>query len=108
MLLPFYYFNATPKIKNCKQISSLLQKFSLRADWAEKLLEMTETDKGKSAQSISAFVQESQNQIHAINQKLQRLLDGYLEQDIEREIYREQKTKLLLDKEVAGRENGAD
>ena len=65
-----------------KQISSLLQKFSLRADWAEKLLEMAETDKDKSAQSVSAFVLESQNQIRAINQKLRRLLDGYLEQDI--------------------------
>ena len=36
--------------------------------------------------------------IRAIQTKLQRLLDGYLEQDIEREIYREQKTKLLLEK----------
>ena len=59
---------------------------------------MAETDKEKSAQSVSAFVLESQNQIRAINQKLQRLLGGYLEQDIEREIYREQKTKLLLEK----------
>ena len=76
-----------------KQISSLLQKFSLRADWAEKLLEMTETEKDKSAQSVSAFVLESQNQIRAINEKIQRLLDGYLEQDIEREIYCEKKQK---------------
>ena len=81
-----------------KQISSLLQKFSLRADWAEKLLKMTETEKEKSAQSVSAFVLESQNTIRAINAKLQRLLDGYLEQDIERETYREQKQKLLLEK----------
>ena len=59
---------------------------------------MAEKDKEKSAQSVSAFVFESQNKIRAINQKLQRLLDGYLEQDIEREIYREQKTKLLMEK----------
>ena len=52
-----------------KQISSLLQKFSLRADWAEKLLEMAEKDKEKSAQSVSAFVLESQNQIRAIQYK---------------------------------------
>ncbi|MDD3434742.1 MAG: recombinase family protein [Candidatus Pacebacteria bacterium] len=61
-----------------KQISSLLQKFSLCADWAKKLLQMTESEKEKSAQSVSAFVLESQNTIHAINEKLQRLLDGYL------------------------------
>ena len=59
---------------------------------------MTGSEKDKSAQSVSVFVQESQNQIRAINEKLQRLLDGYLEQDIEREIYREQKQKLLLEK----------
>ncbi len=79
----------------------------MRADWAEKLLEMAETDKEKSAQSVSAFVLESQNQIRAIQTKLQRLLNGYLEQDIEREIYREQKNKTSYGKEVAGRENGA-
>ena len=53
-----------------------MKKFSLRADWAKKLLDMTETDKDKSVQSVSAFVLESQNQIRAINEKLQRLLDG--------------------------------
>ena len=109
--LDYIYYHCTKKNKSIKcpepcirqeeldkQISSLLQKFSLRADWAEKLLEMTESEKEKSAQSVSAFVLESQNTIRAINEKLQRLLDGYLEQDIEREIYREQKQKLLLEK----------
>jgi len=59
---------------------------------------MAEKDREVSAQSVSAFVQESQDKIRTIQTKLQRLLDGYLEQDIEREIYREQKTKLLLEK----------
>ncbi len=107
----YIYYHCTKKRKDMKcpepcirqeeldkQLSHLIQKFSLRADWAEKMLEMVETDKDKSAQSTSAFVLESQDQIRAINEKLQRLLDGYLEQDIEREIYREQKTKLLLEK----------
>jgi DNA invertase Pin-like site-specific DNA recombinase len=81
-----------------KQISSLFQKVSLRSDWAEKLLEMLENDKIKSAQSVSAFVQEAGEKIKTINIKLQRLLDGYLEQDIEREIYRTEKAKLLSEK----------
>ncbi len=107
----YIYYHCTKKNKSIKcpepcirqesldeQISSLLQKFSLRADWAEKLLEMVETDKEKSAQSVSAFVLESQIKIRAIQTKLQRLLDGYLEQDIEREVYREQKAVLLSEK----------
>ena len=59
---------------------------------------MLKKDKTKSAQSVSAFVQESGEKVKTINIKLQRLLDGYLEQDIEREIYREQKAKLLSEK----------
>ena len=81
-----------------KQISSLLQKVSLRTDWAEKLNARMEKDKTKSVQSVSAFVQESENKIKIFNTKLQRLLDGYLEQDIEREIYRQEKAKLLSEK----------
>ena len=107
----YIYYHCTKKNKSIKcpepcirqeeldkQISSLLQKFYLRADWAEKLLEMAEADKEKTAQSVSVFVQESQNKIRAIQTKLQRLLDGYLEQDIEREVYREQKAILLSEK----------
>ena len=107
----YIYYHCTKKNKSIKcsepcirqeeldkQISSLLQKFSLRSNWAEKLITMTERDKEKSAQSVSAFVQENKEKIKAINIKLQRLLDGYLEQDIEREIYRQEKAKLFLEK----------
>jgi len=81
-----------------KQISSMLQKFSLRSDWTIKLMEMLEKDKTKSAQSVFAFVQENKKKIKTINTKLQRLLDGYLEQDIERETYHQEKAKLLSEK----------
>ena len=81
-----------------KQISSLLQKFSLKNDWVEELNKMLERDKTKTVQSFTAFVQETQSKIKEISAKLQRLLDGYLEQDIEREIYRTEKAKLLFEK----------
>jgi len=77
-----------------KQVSSLLQKVSLRPDWAGKLQIRLEKDKIKSAQSVSAFVQEIGEKIKIINSKLQRLL----EQDIERETYRAEKAKLLSEK----------
>ncbi len=81
-----------------RQLSSKIQKVSLRKDWAEKLLKMAEKDKEKSTQSVSAFAQEVNEKIKNINIKLQRLLDGYLEQDIEREVYRKKKAKLLSEK----------
>ena len=88
-----------------KQISSLLQKVSLRLDWAEKLQIRLEKDKTQSAQSVSAFVQKSQEKIKVIQTKLQRLLDGYLEQDIDREIYRVEKAKLLSEKKSLDEQN---
>ncbi|PIZ44829.1 hypothetical protein COY31_01735 [Candidatus Wolfebacteria bacterium CG_4_10_14_0_2_um_filter_39_18] len=51
-------------------------------DWAEELQSMLEKDKKESAQSCSAFFQEAQEKIRVVKTKLQRLLDGYLEQRI--------------------------
>lgn len=80
----YIYYHCTKKNKSIKypepcirqeeldkQLSHLIQKVSLCPDWAEKLLAMAEADKEKSAQAVSAFVLESQNQIRTINGKLQ-------------------------------------
>jgi flagellar hook-basal body complex protein FliE len=103
------YYRCTKKWTKCgqpytrqeeldRQLSYMIQKVSLRQDWAEKLLEMAETEKQKSAQSCFTFAQEANEEIKAVNTKLQRLLDSYLEQDIDREIYRVKKAKLLFEK----------
>ena len=81
-----------------KQLSSLLQKFSLKPNWAAELRKMLEKDKTEAAQSSTAFVREAREKIRAIQTKLQRLLDGYLDQVIEQEIYRTEKAKLLSEK----------
>ena len=83
-----------------KQISSLLQKFSLKKEWANKMREMLEKDKLQSVQSSATFVEESKKEVVAINTKLQRLLDSYLEQDIERETYLAKKTELISGKKT--------
>ena len=81
-----------------KQLSDLIQKFSLKKNWAEKLMQMLEKDKSDSAHNSFAFVQESKDKIESIKIKLQRLLDSYLEQDIEREIYLEKKNIFMHEK----------
>ena len=80
------------------QISSLLQKVSLPQDWADYLNKRLEKDKMESAQSVSALVSENEKRIQNIVVKLQRLLDGYLDQDIDKEVYRSEKSKLLSEK----------
>ena len=59
---------------------------------------MLEKDKAETAQSATAFIQEAREKIRGIQTKLQRLLDGYLEQIIEQEVYRTEKAKLLSEK----------
>ena len=108
----FYtYYHCTKKRKDFKcpepcirqealdeQISTMLQKVSLPPDWAEYLNTQLEKDRTDSAQFVSAFTHNAQERITAIQTKLQRLLDGYLEQDIEREVYLKEKSKLLSEK----------
>ncbi len=108
----FYtYYHCTKKRKDMKcpepcvrqesldaQISSMLQKVSMPKDWAEYLNTRLEQDRTNSAQSVSVFVEKNQKRIKDISLKLQRLLNGYLEQDIDKEVYRMEKAKLLSEK----------
>ncbi len=83
-----------------RQLSSLLQTISLRQDWAVKMLEKLKVDEADTAQSFTAFVAEKQSTKRAIETKLQRLLDSYLEQDIDRDEYRERKADLMSEKKT--------
>ena len=107
----YTYYRCTKKSKTIKclesavrekemdrQLSSLIKKVSLPKDWAEELNRLALQDYGKSAQSLAVCVKEKQDAISSINIRLERLLNGYLEQDIEQEIYRAEKAKLLLQK----------
>jgi len=81
-----------------RQLSSLIQKVSLPKDWAEELNRMALEDHGNSAQSLTACVKEKKAKIFEISQKLERLLNGYLDQIIDEQDYRNQKAKLLSEK----------
>ena len=107
----YTYYRCTKKSKvvNCtepcirqekldEQISSLLQTVSLRHDWAKEWRVMLSHDEKNFAQSTNAFVEEKKVKIRGLDMKLQRLLDSYLEQDIERNVYLEKKAKLMSEK----------
>src|SRR3989338_5056633 len=83
-----------------KQLSALIQKVSLPQDWAMELVQMAEEDGKEAAQSCTAFVQEAQEKTKSINVQIQRLMDVYLEQDIEREEYRTKKAKFMSEKKT--------
>jgi len=107
----YVYYRCTKKSKTIKcpemslrsekldeQLSFLIKKVSLPKDWAEELNRLALQDHGKSAQSLTACVKEKQEKISFLSQKLERLLNGYLDQIIDREDYRLQKAKLLSEK----------
>jgi len=62
------------------------------------LLKMAEKDFNNSALSLTACVKESETRLSVISQKLERLLTGYLDQVIDEQDYRTEKSKLLLSK----------
>ena len=81
-----------------RQLSSLIKKVSLPKDWAEELNRLALQDHGESAQSLTACVKEKNTRIFEILQKLERLLNGYLDQVVDEQDYRNQKAKLLSNK----------
>ena len=109
----YVYYRCTKKskIQSCgqsyireedldRQLSELVQKFSLPEDSAEEMLKMLERDKKDSAQSSAAFVHSASDKIRSLKSRLQTLLNGYLDQDIEQEVYRSEKSKLMSDKKT--------
>ncbi len=83
-----------------RQISKLLQKFSLKKEWADYLLNRINLEEKDTKNSLVSFVQESKDKIMDAKTKLQRLLDSYLDQDVDRESYLEKKSKLMSEKKT--------
>jgi site-specific DNA recombinase len=81
-----------------KEVSSALRPYILPKDWAVDLIHRLEKDAKEKTQSSSIVVQEMQTSLERLKTKLQRLLDSFLDQDIERSVYLENKAQLMGDK----------
>jgi site-specific DNA recombinase len=107
------YYRCTKKSKSVKcsqpfvreeeldqQLSALLAQFTLRPEWALGMLAMLENDRKDISGASRAFVAEKQAEIGQIVVKQQRLLDAYLEQLIDRQMFASQKAELLARKKI--------
>jgi len=83
-----------------QQLSRLLETVSLPQAWAETMREQLKQDASESAHAVHAIVAGKQEEISKLNLKLQRLLDSYLDQDIDKETYRKKKQSLLVGKQT--------
>jgi len=88
-----------------KQLSSLLSAYALPDSWMTSLAKMLNTDESQAEQSAGVFVAETTGKISNLHSKLQRLLDSYLDQDIDRETYIAKKAELMSEKKSLEEQN---
>ena len=81
-----------------KQLSNLLLDFAMPTKWADKLYELIRQDEQKDKISFNASISKVQEQIVQLSSKLQRLLDSYLDGDVERELYQVKRAEILGEK----------
>ena len=80
------------------QLSDILQGYALPASWAKKLETMLAEDECKLTKTSGVFVASARTRIANLQSKLQRLLDGYLDQDIDQVTYRTKQAELMSEK----------
>ena len=121
----YVYYRCTRKNKKIKcaepavreevfdlQLTELLKKYIMPKEWTEELSKKADKDEREAIYSTGKHAQELRSEIQNVSQKLQRLLDAYLDQDIEQEIYRSEKAELLsrkksLEEKIGNLEQGA-
>ena len=81
-----------------KQLSNLLLDFAMPTKWADKLYELIRQDEQRDKISFNTSISKAQEQIVQLSSKLQRLLDGYLDGDVERELYQVKRAEILGEK----------
>ena len=69
-------------------------------DWADKILNELENERNEKAQSSRFFAQKTENEIKTIDEKLEKLMNAYLESALNFAEYREAKNKLVNQKQL--------
>ena len=82
------------------QISKLVRQHFLPPDWAKELLVMIEKDVKEGSASQATLTETTRTSVREIKLRLERLLDTFLDQDIEREAYLEKKVELMGQKKT--------
>ena len=104
----YVYYRCTRKSKTMKctepaitgidlnaQLAAILQGYALPKSWAQELEKRIADDERTAEQSSGAFIADAQTRITNLQGKLQRLLDSYLDQDIDQPTYRSKQAELM-------------
>jgi site-specific DNA recombinase len=82
------------------QLSGILQSYALPKSWAIELESMLVEDEKKAEESSAVFIADAQHKVQDLQLKLQRLLDSYLDQDIDQDTYRTKQAELMSTKKT--------
>jgi len=82
------------------QIKEIIQKVSLPDDWADWMIKELEKEKEQKAQSSRFFAQKIEAEIKKIDEKLDKLMNAYLENALSLEEYRQVKNKFVDQKQI--------
>ena len=105
----YRYYRCTKKFGKCTQgylredllvaqLKERLKKVALCEDWAQKMLEKVDEWEKEQAQSSQSFAQNLEEKIKKTEQKLDRLVNAFLDGTIEKEIYLTKKDELIKTK----------
>ncbi len=107
----YVYYRCTKKRKDMKclepavsepelatQLSDILHSYAMPKSWAKQLDTMLDKDEKQAEQSSGVFISQAQAKLASLQSKLQRLLDGYLDQDIDQQTYRAKQGELMSEK----------
>jgi len=106
------YYHCTKKRKNTprcseshvrqelldEQLSEMLQEYAMPTAWADKLRELMGKDVNDQQARDQTQTADLQAYIVQLSTKLQRLLDSYLDQDIDRDTYISKKAEIMSQK----------
>jgi len=105
------YYRCTKRYTTCnqkyvreedlsKQVKSILQKVSLCDNWTANILKELEKDKLEAVQSSRPHQQNLRDKIASVDNKINKLIDMYLENSLSLEEYQKAKEKLINDKKT--------
>lgn len=82
------------------QLTNILQGYALPESWAAELGRMLDEDERKASETSGVFIADARNKIDGLEGKLQRLLDSYLDQDIDKPTYKAKQAELMSAKKT--------
>src|SRR3990167_2900195 len=105
----YRYYRCTRKQGHCaakyiqeqelaRQLYEKSQTIALPTDWVKEILKYLDSEEKKQARSMDSFVQEINQKMVFIQDRLDKLLEGYLDNLVDEETYKRKKEKLVQQK----------